>query len=281
MKSKLLITVIPALLIVASSAQADQAASIGYSSVKEALDSLKKKPGVEISDRNGWTIITEKGAKELVVWSFAPRSDPAYPAVAKRNVYEKDGGIYVDLNILCHAPRPDCDNFQAQFKWLNEQMTQGMQAAPQTDSAPQTKQWEPDAKQIAAAKDLARQYLKLLDEGRYQEAYELLAPGMQKLMSFKEWSKHSADFRLESGGDPVHEIARLSWHKDPPGAAYPGVYAAFDLNCRYTNINFCTETLILHQQDTGEFRVMRHEQNVVDKDAEKKILEDSMKKNAL
>lgn len=255
------------------------AASIGYTSVQNALEGLKKKPGVEIREHSGWTIISEKGGKEMALWSFAPRSDPAYPAVARRYVFEKDGGVYVDMDVLCEASKAACDHFVEQFSLLNDQMIQGMQAESQKTPAQPEKKWAPDEKQIKAANDLARQYLKLLDEGRYQEAYTLLAPGMQKLMSFKEWSRHSEEFRQESGGSPVHETAKLTWYKDPPDAAYPGVYAAFDLNCRYRNIPLCTETLILHQQETGEFRVMRHEQNIADKEAEQKLLEDT-KKNA-
>lgn len=291
MKTALIMSFVPALLIISSSGSyavenrsaaswtyGDSADSIGYSSVNEALEDLKKKPGTEVRDQNGWTVINQQGAKEMVLWSFAPSTHPAHPAVARRGVFEKDGGIYVDLKVLCEASKRACDNFVAEFKKLNEQMTQGFQAeAPQAPA--RQEKWAPDEKQVKAANDLAQQYLKLRDGGHYQEAYALLAPGMQKLMSFKEWSRHSEEFRQESGGDPVHEVTALSWHKDPPGAAYPGVYAAFDLNCRYRNIDLCTETLILHQQETGEFRVMRHEQNIVDKEAEHKLPENS--KNAL
>jgi hypothetical protein len=275
MKTKLLIPYISALLMIPPfSCFAGETSSIGYASVQQALAMLKRKPGVEVRYSDGWIIISQKGVKEMIVWSFAPVTHPAHPAVAKRTMYERDGGVYVDLSVLCEAGEPACGDFTEEFKKLDDQMVQATPGAPQEKPAVKAVEpWTPDAKQKAAADETARRYLKLRDEGRYQEAYELLAPGMQAMMPFMEWSRRSEEFRMTAGGGAVHENIKVSWHKDPPGAAHPGVYATFDLSCRYRNINFCTEILILHQQVTGEFRVLRHEQNIVDQETEKKLLE--------
>lgn len=273
MKSAHINFILALLFISLSWSYAGERSAIEYSSVQEALEDLKNKPGVDIKDRNGWTVINQTGNKEIIIWSFAPPSHSAYPAVAKRRLYEKSGVMVVDLNILCESSQAACNFFLDQFK-KNDQIVQGDPGKSQQQAPAQPDKWVPNEKQQAAANALAQQYLKLRDDGRYQEAYELLAPIMQNMMSFREWSRHAEDFRIASGGNAIHEVAKMSWHKDPVNAAQPGVYATLEINCRYQNIPVCTEVLILHQHSTGEFRVMRHEQNIVDPEAGKKVLED-------
>ena len=87
--------------------------SIGYKTVAEALASLKQMKGVSFSSVRGWTVVTDE--VHLTVWSFAPKSDPSYPAVVKRMVISTGGGSKVTMDILCEADKASCDNLVREF----------------------------------------------------------------------------------------------------------------------------------------------------------------------
>jgi hypothetical protein len=101
---------------------ADEQLKIEFSNVAEALATLKKKQGVTINEPEGWTIITDTHPSMITMWSFAPKTDAAYPAVAKRIFYEDEKGWYVKMNILCEAKKAACDKFAQDFQNLNEEM---------------------------------------------------------------------------------------------------------------------------------------------------------------
>jgi hypothetical protein len=114
-------------LLVATLAFADDApprslpgsnsSDIGYKTVAEALASLKQMKGVSFSSVQGWTIVTDEA--HLTVWSFAPKSDPSYPAVVKRMVISTGSGSKVTMAVLCEADRASCDNLVREFSNRN------------------------------------------------------------------------------------------------------------------------------------------------------------------
>jgi len=87
--------------------------NIGYKTVAEALASLKQMKGVSFSSVRGWTIVTDE--PHLTVWSFAPKSDPSYPAVVKRTVISTGRGSKITMDVLCEANKASCDNLVRQF----------------------------------------------------------------------------------------------------------------------------------------------------------------------
>jgi len=96
-----------------SSAQGSKSATIGYKTVAQALASLKQMKGVSLSSVRGWTIVTDE--THLTVWSFAPKSDPSYPAVVKRTVISTGAGSKITLEVLCEADKASCDNLVREF----------------------------------------------------------------------------------------------------------------------------------------------------------------------
>lgn len=138
---------------------------------------------------------------------------------------------------------------------------------------PGRSQWSPSEQQKQRAEKVLFQFLQATDGARYRDAYGIFTPGMKSMMPFERFASHEQTFRAASGGDPVRTDIHATWYNDPPKAAAPGVYAAFDIKCRFQNINLCTEVVILHEQENGEFLVMRHERNYVDKDTESELRE--------
>jgi alkanesulfonate monooxygenase SsuD/methylene tetrahydromethanopterin reductase-like flavin-dependent oxidoreductase (luciferase family) len=100
----------------------EQPDSFEYPSVAEALADLKTRGDVSIEVSQGWTIVTE--ADGLTTWSFTPSDHPAYPAVAKRILYEDQDGWHIKMNVRCEAEKAACDQFVRDFEALNEQMLQ-------------------------------------------------------------------------------------------------------------------------------------------------------------
>jgi hypothetical protein len=94
-----------------------KSSDIGYKTVAEALASLKQMKGASFSSVRGWTIVTDEA--HLTVWSFAPKSDPSYPAVVRRMVISTGSGSKVTLDVLCEADKASCDNLVREFSNSN------------------------------------------------------------------------------------------------------------------------------------------------------------------
>ena len=131
--------------------------------------------------------------------------------------------------------------------------------------------WNPSKEQKTKAEAVFRNFLTLVADEKYEQAYELQTEGMKRLMTVKKWSALEADFRKRSGGKPQFGNIRATWYKDPPNAEAPGIYAAFDYACRYKNINICSGIVILHSKDGEQFYVMRNEKTTMDQETEAKL----------
>ena len=94
-----------------------KSSSIGYRTVAEALASLQQMKSASFSSVRGWTIVTDEA--HLTVWSFAPKSDPSYPAVVKRTVISTGSGSRITMDVLCEADKASCDNLVREFSNMN------------------------------------------------------------------------------------------------------------------------------------------------------------------
>ena len=104
----------------------EPASTIGYPSVADALSALQAREDVVVSMEAGWTIITEPGG--LTIWSFSPPDQPAYPAVARRVLYQEAGAWFIKMDVRCEAEKAACDELQQDFEALNENMREAMEA---------------------------------------------------------------------------------------------------------------------------------------------------------
>jgi hypothetical protein len=87
--------------------------------VADALASLKTRKDVTVSTVSEWKIFTDVANKE--VWSFAPPSYPAYPAVVRRAVKARPGGgSEINMSVLCEGAKEPCDNSVREFNAMNK-----------------------------------------------------------------------------------------------------------------------------------------------------------------
>jgi hypothetical protein len=106
-------------LLAATLAVADD---VGYKTVAEARAAVKQMKDVSFSEVRGWTIVTDEA--HLTVWSFAPRTDPSYPAVVKRMVTSTGNGSKVTMGVLCEANKAACANLVREFNSTNSRGAQ-------------------------------------------------------------------------------------------------------------------------------------------------------------
>lgn len=93
---------------------------LGYESPAQAMTALRAKPGVVFTEQRGWTVAEDRA--DHAVWSFVPSGHPAHPAVVRRRIVERDGAMFVDMQVLCRAQRPACDALVQEFQELNRAM---------------------------------------------------------------------------------------------------------------------------------------------------------------
>jgi hypothetical protein len=111
----------------------DPRASVGYTTVAEALESLEKKPGVSVTvtKPDGWTIISEPST--FSVWSFTPKGHYAHPAVVRRTAKQNPaGGVDMEMTVHCEADKSSCDRLVREFKILNDRAAESIRRSHQT-----------------------------------------------------------------------------------------------------------------------------------------------------
>lgn len=99
---------------------------IGYTSVSEALAALRAEAGAQVAERGGWTLVTESVGGDHVLWSFTPALHPAHPAVVKRRVFQSEGVVRMEMDVLCEAARARCDQLTLDFRELNRRMSEAI-----------------------------------------------------------------------------------------------------------------------------------------------------------
>lgn len=95
---------------------------IGYPDVATARkELLARKDAQSHTEGNGWLVVMLPS--EYTIWTFAPESDPAYPAVVRRVITQgPDKNTYINMSVLCEASKAACDNLVRQFNELNDKI---------------------------------------------------------------------------------------------------------------------------------------------------------------
>jgi len=108
--------------------------NIEYASPGAAYRALRADPTVQLREQDGWVIANDTAQRTL--WTFSPKSDPAFPAVVKRQVVERDGQLALQMGVLCGASKTVCDDFVRRFQQLNDALAREVQRRAGAASAP-------------------------------------------------------------------------------------------------------------------------------------------------
>ncbi len=233
--------------------QEAERSTIGYATVAEALAALKAKPGVEISDESGWTIIVD----QMALWSFTPESHPAHPSVVKREVVERDSKVVVEMVVLCQATKPPCDELVREFTKLNESLRQQME------------QQGPDATAGLSPRDAeveayVTNWLDLVEHGEADKSYAFLTDIFKSNVTIDEWRAQIAESRERLGPLRGRRLRRIVWYENPPDAPIPGTYVAIEFDSVYEKAPKHFRYVVLHTQGEEPFHVMRDESTIDD-----------------
>jgi hypothetical protein len=128
------------------------------------------------------------------------------------------------------------------------------------------------ATEAPVARALVSRFLTEYDGGENDEAWQLLSTKTQEMLPLPGWRDKRAAF-LRAAGQPLgHDIEKVTWLRNPPNAPYPGLYAAFDVNCQYALLQMCTEVIVLYSEKEGaSFTVMRYDQYSIERAAVRKL----------
>lgn len=137
--------------------------------------------------------------------------------------------------------------------------------------------WHPTAAQAQSVERDTTAYFGAKDAGRYSAAYEQLSSGLKKTTSFEHWRAMAEDFSSKAGPVVDRRIRKVTWYRNPPQAE-PGTYAAVDFSSRFANIDIHCGYLAWIEQADGSFRMVREEENFIDRAAEQKSTRQSLEK---
>lgn len=111
-----------ALLLVAATglpalAAQTSASGIGYASVAAARQAVLNRPSVSNrEERRGWLVVTDQPGDDFTTWAFAPKSDPAYPTVVRRDIVFKNGNPTLVTRVHCESRQRACDALYARLR---------------------------------------------------------------------------------------------------------------------------------------------------------------------
>lgn len=103
-----------------NSAPSNDRTRIGYKSPQAALATLRMKPRVTEREENDWIVLNDKD--DNTIWSITTDAHPAHPTAVKRAFVERDGGVYVEMGVLCGASKDVCDHVVMQFQEIDDKL---------------------------------------------------------------------------------------------------------------------------------------------------------------
>jgi len=134
-------------------------------------------------------------------------------------------------------------------------------------------QWQPTDAQRKAVAELTLRFFFAMDHEKYDDSYALLTAAMHRDMPFGQWQATGKTFHMVSGAALGHRVQGVTWYKDPPNAPLRGIYAAVDYTADFENFEFACGYLVWYQERDGAFRLMRQEQNYIDRATAAKLTE--------
>ncbi len=159
------------------------------------------------------------------------------------------------------------------FLWVLLVMSPGLSA----QEAGKDAQWHPTDAQVQLIVRQTYAYFAAKDAGKFQEAYALMSPAQKNVAPFDGWTASSGKFNLEAGPVVSRAIRKVTWYKDPPGAA-PGIYAAVDYLSKFANVDIHCGYVVWNEQVDGSFLLVREEQNYISRDMQQKIRPEDLEK---
>lgn len=114
-------------------------------------------------------------------------------------------------------------------------------------------------------------YLAAKDGNRLAAAYAMLSRRAKLTTAEPDWIARARAFNKQAGAVRSRRVTDISWYSDPPDAPEPGLYVAADLNGDFENVEFLCGYVVWRLDADGSFRLVREEQNFVERRRSAKI----------
>ena len=114
-------------------------------------------------------------------------------------------------------------------------------------------------------------YFAAKDSGRYSSAWQSLSERMKAMSPAAPWQSKAADFNRNAGPVRARRVTELTWYNNPPEAPEPGLYVAADYSADFERLEFVCGYVMWRLQSDGSSRLVREEQNMLDKETAKKV----------
>jgi hypothetical protein len=134
---------------------------------------------------------------------------------------------------------------------------------PQTTSSPDG--WKPSTSDQSQIESQTYRYYGFKDAGDYAAAYAIFDAGMKESAHFDSWASNARSQNTNAGHVLNRRIVKITWYKDPPSAPEPGIYAAADFSGQFENDPIYCGYLAWHRGADGKYRIIREEENFIDK----------------
>jgi hypothetical protein len=233
------------------------------------LDLVREKVGNSERSFPAQDFETYSNEATRTVYAFTEPGHPAHPAWITRRVVKDnkcDKCVSMEQTGFFAGDEPAFAKMFAEYQQQNERINANMHGGGAAVAPPKaaTDVIEEPAGQGAIVRGLLDKFLNAYDLARGDGGWPLLSPGLQHLTSLDKWQSDRAQFLNSAGAVAGHDIDKITWYVNPPGSQAAGLYAAYDLSCRYSLLFFCGELVILYSpREGGPFTVMRHEQDFV------------------
>jgi len=159
---------------------------------------------------------------------------------------------------------------------LRQEIYCGDTASPPIAAGPDLP-WVPTPAQDELIRRQTYAYFSAKDSGKYQEAYSMFSPTQQQTVQFDDWRSRIEEFNSKAGPVRSRKIKKIAWYKDPPRTA-PGIYAAVDFASEFANIDIHCGYVVWYMREDGSFRVVREEENFIDKAIQQKLKDGELDK---
>jgi hypothetical protein len=146
---------------------------------------------------------------------------------------------------------------------------------PQTTSAPDG--WKPSASDQSQIESQTYRYYIAKNAGDYAAAYAMFDHGMKESAHFESWASNAQSQNTKAGRVLNRRVLKITWYKDPPSAPEPGIHAATDFSGQFENDPIYCGYLAWHRGTDGSYRIIREEENYIDKGTIAKMAQTEVK----
>ncbi len=114
---------------------------------------------------------------------------------------------------------------------------------------------KPDQQRVDASSIAATSFFELVDQGRYEQSWDICSTYLKNEIPKDEWSKRLAAVRKVAGKLLDRKQKDYLYTKDPGANIPAGEYMIYHFAAKFENNDHLTETLTVMLENDGKWRI--------------------------